>query len=240
MNTESSSSPGRPVGDSASDRMHADGNGSTGAVDVVVAVPDDATRSELRGWLEQHGGFVIAAEKSNAMQALGATLFHSPRVCLLAVDIPGDLEARIKSIRAERPKTRIGILARSADEPGLLRAVLAGADGVLLTGEPPATFAAEVHALARGERVLPPEGGDSDERELVGRTAERQIDEPDYFSPSSEHTPLVLAGLQSDGPLTAAVLYVPRFSRHLRRRLRSRMPLSEAWESARDRMREYR
>ena len=96
---------------------------------------------------------MVAAEKTNATQALGATLFHRPRVCLLGIDLPGELDARTKSMRAERPDTRIGIIAHSADQPGLLRAVLAGADGVLLTSDPPETFIAELTALARGERA---------------------------------------------------------------------------------------
>lgn len=38
---------------------------------------------------------------------------------------------------------------------------------------------------------------------------------------------------------TATLLYVPRFVRHLYRRLRSRMPFRLAWASARTRMRQY-
>jgi len=37
----------------------------------------------------------------------------------------------------------------------------------------------------------------------------------------------------------ATVLYVPRFVRHLYRRLRCRMPFRLAWASARTRMRQY-
>jgi len=40
--------------------------------------------------------------------------------------------------------------------------------------------------------------------------------------------------------LNRAVFYIPRFRRHLRRRLRSGMPLGAAWQSTRIRMREYR
>jgi hypothetical protein len=42
------------------------------------------------------------------------------------------------------------------------------------------------------------------------------------------------------GPLNRTVFYVPRFTRHLRRRLRSNMSFMMAWRSARRRMREYR
>ncbi len=240
MNTDSSSQPGRPLRASAADQLSVDRNGSTPPVAVVLATHDDSLRSELCARFEQDGGFVLAAAKTNATQALGATLFHSPRVCLLALDLPGELAARIKSIRAERPETRIGILVRSAAQPGLLGAVLAGADGVLMTSKPPKTFAAEVHALARGERIRPTGGSELDDHEPAGQAAQLEIDELEYFSPSSRRTPLVITGQHSEGRLTAAVLYVPRFSSHLRRRLRSRMPLSVAWESARQRMGDYR
>jgi len=42
------------------------------------------------------------------------------------------------------------------------------------------------------------------------------------------------------GWLNRTVLYVPRFARHLRRRLRSGMSLGRAWRSARLRMHDYR
>jgi hypothetical protein len=40
--------------------------------------------------------------------------------------------------------------------------------------------------------------------------------------------------------LNRTVYYVPRFTRHFRRRLRSNMSLGHAWRSARQRMHEYR
>jgi DNA-binding NarL/FixJ family response regulator len=246
MNTESSSRQGRPFGGSASDQMPVDRNGSTPPVDVVLATHDDSLRSELAGRLARHGGFVVAAEKTNATQALGATLFHSPRVCLLGVDLPGELESRIRSIRAERPETRIGILASSADQPGLLRAVLAGAGGVLLTSDPPETFMAELSALARGERVLPPEGSegtiddgaptDSAPADTVEPMDGTELDS----STPTDGTPALAAEAPRDSWLKATVLYLPRFFHHLRRRLRAHMPLPIAWSSARERMWDYR
>ena len=245
MNTESSSGQGLPAGHSASNQTAVDQNGSTPLMDVVLATHDDSVRSDLRGQLERDGGFVVAAEKTNATQALGATLFHSPRVCLLSVDLPGELEARIRAIRSERPDTRIGILARSADQPGLLRAVLAGADGVLLTTDPPQTFMKELRALARGERVLPPEGSELPSTgariEPKAETVADPIDEADPgFLDASEDAPVLVAEQPRDSWLKATVLYLPRFFRHFRRRLRARMPVSIAWSSARERMWDYR
>ncbi len=52
--------------------------------------------------------------------------------------------------------------------------------------------------------------------------------------------PLGPDGLSPDlTRFTATLLYVPRFVRHLYRRLRSRMPFRPAWASARTRMRQY-
>ncbi|HLJ03381.1 MAG TPA: hypothetical protein VKT31_08060 [Solirubrobacteraceae bacterium] len=39
--------------------------------------------------------------------------------------------------------------------------------------------------------------------------------------------------------MNRTVYYVPRFMRHLRRRVRSNMSLGQAWRSARQRMQEY-
>jgi len=41
------------------------------------------------------------------------------------------------------------------------------------------------------------------------------------------------------GFVNRTVYYVPRFMRHLRRRVRSNMSLGQAWRSARQRMQEY-
>lgn len=239
MNTERSSRQRGLSDHPRSEQMSVDRIEST-TVDVVLASPDGSVRSRLRARLEQHGGFVVAAEKANATQALGSTLFHSPRVCLLDIDLPGALEDRIKSMRAERPDTRIGILAHSADQPGLLGAVLAGADGVLLTSESHETFAAQVQALARGERVLPPDRSESDGAETASPPPEPKASRSEYSRPSRHGTPLALTTQHHDRLLRASVLYVPRFSRHPRRRLRSGMSLSAAWKSARVRMRDYR
>jgi DNA-binding NarL/FixJ family response regulator len=244
MDTERSSQAGRSLDGSASDQLSLDRNGSAPPVGVVLATHDEAIRIELGVRLARHGGFVVVAEKTNATQALGATLFHSPRICLLGIDLPGELEARIKSIRAERPDTRIGILARSADQPGLLGAVLAGADGVLLTSDPAETFLAELGALARGERVLPPEGSAEPDAAAASDPAGEgfeSIDETDQDSlTDADGTPVPLAEQPRDSWLGATVRYVPRFVHHLRRRLRAGMPLAIAWSSTRERMWDYR
>jgi DNA-binding NarL/FixJ family response regulator len=241
MNMDGSRS-GQPLGGATPDQISVDQHGPPDSVNVVLAAHGDSLRAALRARLEQHGGFVVAAEKTNATQALGATLFHSPRVCLLGIDLPGELDSRITSMRAERPETRIGILAHSADQPGLLRAVLAGADGVLLTSDPPETFIAELRALARGERVIPREGSEAPRDDSPDFEREAPADPLDELEPlaGSEAIPELVAAAPRDSWLKATVLYLPRFVRHLRRRLRADMPLPIAWSSARERMWDYR
>ena len=45
---------------------------------------------------------------------------------------------------------------------------------------------------------------------------------------------------ENHGLLNRTVFYVPRFTRHLRRRLSSNMTFSQSWRSARQRMHDYR
>jgi hypothetical protein len=58
--------------------------------------------------------------------------------------------------------------------------------------------------------------------------------------PREEGLLLPVQPTQNYSLMNRTVFYVPRFTRHLRRRLRSHMRLSEAWQSTRTRMLDYR
>jgi hypothetical protein len=58
----------------------------------------------------------------------------------------------------------------------------------------------------------------------------------------TEHdaAPVRIVVVSRRGWVNRTLLYVPRFARHLRRRMRAGMSLSSAWRSARVRMLDYR
>jgi DNA-binding NarL/FixJ family response regulator len=166
----------------------------------------------MREALEQDG-LIVVAEASSAIQAAAEVLRHSPQICLLGLDVAGYSITAIRQIVAKRPGTRIAVLAESTAESAVMRAIREGADGVLLTQTPPEGLSDAVRSLLRGEQPLP-----------KGLT-----------KPLGDERPR-----QRSNRVTWAILYVPRFARHLRRRLRSHMSLPSAWASTRLRMLDYR
>ncbi len=185
------------------------------AVTVVLGDSYRTRRERIREALEQDG-FVVLAEANSAIQAAAHVLRYGPQICLLGVDATGYSISAIREIAAKRPGTRIAVLAQSTAESKVIRAIREGADGVLLTQTPPEELAEAVRSLLRGEQPLP--GG--------------------LTKPFGDERPQRLR--QPSNRVTWAILYVPRFTRHLRRRLRLNMSLRTAWASTRQRMLDYR
>jgi two-component system, NarL family, response regulator DesR len=258
------------------------GSEDAAAATVVLSAADESVRRTLYAALGRTAHSVVA-ERNTAQRALGAVLVHRPTLCLIDADLPGEVDVTIRSMLETRPGTRIGILAHSVEQPGLLRALRAGADGVLLTVAPPGELASEIEALVRGEQVLPGDLGDhlADAPVTITPRPLREIGEPATSAFGSPEPPPVVeqpvAGTRlpvdheppnpparkqdeseleslpklrprqphvpdtssGEGQLAGLVRYAPRFARHLRRRIRSDMPLSAALQSTRARMRDY-
>ena len=77
-------------------------------------------------------------------------------VVLVAGSLNGELEAICRGIRSLVPRPRTLVLDSGRDEDTLLRAIEAGADGYLSGASGLHGLADAVHALARGESVVPP------------------------------------------------------------------------------------
>jgi DNA-binding NarL/FixJ family response regulator len=185
---------------------------------VVLAHDRSPTGRDIREALEDDG-FVVSAEAGSASQVVEEVVNREPQICLLDVDLPGGSTQAIEEIVAERPGTRIGVIADSTSRQRVIRAIRAGADGVVLTRTPPEEVPAAVRALLHGEQPLP---------RALRRSIEDELQE------------LARSNSRDPRSLGATLLYVPRFARHLVRRLRSRMPLEAAWASALQRMQTYR
>jgi DNA-binding NarL/FixJ family response regulator len=204
------------------------------AVTIVVATDDAGMRANLEAGLEL-GGFALLADKDDATRAVGAVLVHRPRVCLLDVDLPGDVLGCVSSISSERPDTRIAILAKDTANETLPGLVDAGIDGVLLAGDSPGNIAAGINAIAHRIPILPPHL-----RHRVPAQPWLPDAPPGEVEAVDSHAPAAPARRGPKRRTGNALLYLPRFLHHLRRRRRSNMAFSEAWSSARARMRDYR
>jgi DNA-binding NarL/FixJ family response regulator len=187
------------------------------AVTVVLAEQDQASRLALRLALERQG-FSVVAEAADGDEALAAVFHYQPQVCVLELELPGGGVHTIEQISTEQPGTRIATLTDAAGSHDALRAIRAGADGYLLASTAPDRLSRALKAMLRGETVIP-------------RAVTTQL--------VSELRDPVVRPARRRGPLWV-LLYIPRFLRHFRRRLRSRMKVAVAWESTRERMQAYR
>jgi DNA-binding NarL/FixJ family response regulator len=189
------------------------------SVTVVLSDHDHEMCEDVKCAL-QGAGFTVVAEAPDAEGAVKAALRHRPEICLLETDLPGTAVAAIREIVSELPDTRIGMLAESTTDKRALRAIKAGADGVLAVAAPTEKLTAAAWALARGELPLP--------RALTARVVEEW------------RRPAPLPAVKRQAKPVRALLYPFRFVRHLRRRQRSQMGFKEAWASAKARMELYR
>lgn len=198
-------------------RVGRDASGS-GGLKVVLAGNDPLAMTRVCDALEE-AGFLVVAKVHTAKQAIEAVLRHHPQVCLLEADVVGDSLDASRQIRFRTPETKIALIAASAPEQEVFRAIEMGVDGYLLKSISKERLAAALRAVGRGEPALP--------RAVVARLVAQLRESAERTRPHH-------------GALNRTLLYVPRFIRHLFRRLRADMPVSAAWHSARARMWNYR
>lgn len=196
-----------------------EGVGDRDSYEIVVAEDDALTLALVRESLERDG-FRVVAEAKDAAEAVEAALRHRPHVMLLEVDLPGDGIAASRAIRSQIPGARIAMLAGYSAEDDVLRAINAGANGYLLKSTTQGRMPSALRAVARGETALP--------RSVTERLVQELHD-----AQTAHRRP-------AHGRVNRTLLYAPRFLKHFHRRLRSRMPVSAAWLSARNRMQAYR
>ena len=95
---------------------------------VVLADVETPMRTGLRTALRA-AGFTILAEAGDATRAVQAALAHRPRVCVLAVALPGDGIAAAEQIHQLVPENPPADPDRRPSRPGDVDALRAGADG---------------------------------------------------------------------------------------------------------------
>jgi DNA-binding NarL/FixJ family response regulator len=93
----------------------------------------------------------VAGEVDELERLVAETL---PEVVLMPTGTTSDGVEHIRRIRAASPTTRIVLLA-ARDEPDLYRALRAGGSGYVGVADGPATIAAAVRSVCRGQLVIP-------------------------------------------------------------------------------------
>ncbi|KRG87907.1 response regulator [Stenotrophomonas daejeonensis] len=125
-----------------------------------VLIVDDHTlvRAGLCRLLQGFAGVEVAAEASNAEQALELALQHHPDVVLLDLSLPGrsGLEA-LSDIRTRLPRARVVMMSMHDDTQHVRDALDRGAAGFVVKDAAPQELELALHAACSGQVFLSPQ-----------------------------------------------------------------------------------
>jgi DNA-binding NarL/FixJ family response regulator len=130
---------------------------------VVLADDHAPTRVGVRAAIEREG-FRVVAEVASGHAAIDAVAEHSPDVCLLDINMPGNGIRAAAEIAQRAPGTVIVMLTVSRDDADLFQSLRAGAAGYLLKDTDPERLPHALRGVLDGEAALP--------RSLVARVIE--------------------------------------------------------------------
>lgn len=120
----------------------------------MLADDHPPTRAGVRAALEQ-SGFAVVAEVSDAAGAIEAASEHTPDVCLLDINMPGNGISAAASITHRNPDVAVVMLTVSRDDSDLFDALRAGALGYLLKDTDPDRLPFALKGVLEGEAALP-------------------------------------------------------------------------------------
>jgi DNA-binding NarL/FixJ family response regulator len=126
---------------------------------ITVLLADDhaMARRGIREFLERDERLRIVAEAGEGNQALALAQQYHPDVLVLDIQMPGKTGIEVsRAIRAAGQPAGILILTAYDDQPYIVSALQAGANGYVLKTANPDELVAAVHAVYEGQSVLDP------------------------------------------------------------------------------------
>lgn len=129
----------------------------TAPVRLLLVDDHEVLRIGLRTLFSEAGGFQVVGEAGTMAAAVAEAARANPHVALMDVRLPdgSGIEA-CRTIRAQRPETRVLFLTSFADDEAVLASILAGADGFLLKEVGSDELLRAVKTVAGGQSVLDP------------------------------------------------------------------------------------
>jgi DNA-binding NarL/FixJ family response regulator len=127
-----------------------------GRIRVLVADDHPVVRAGLVAVIAEHTGMILVAQAENGERAVTLFREHRPDVVLMDLRMPVmDGVGAIRAITAEFPAARILALTTYEGDADIRRALEAGALGYLLKDMLLTEVITAVHAVRRGERMIP-------------------------------------------------------------------------------------
>ena len=127
----------------------------TGTISLVLADDHAVVRRGVREFLEADLTLRVAAEAGDGVQALALALDLKPDVLVLDIQMPGKSGIDVaREVRAAGLDIAILMLTAYDDEPYIVSALRAGANGYVLKTAEPEELIEAVHAVHEGQSVL--------------------------------------------------------------------------------------
>lgn len=124
---------------------------------VVLADDHAVVRKGIRDFLEQPGDIIVVAEAANGDRAVELIRAHQPDVAVLDIQMPGRTGLEVtRIVRGERRPVGVLILTAHDDDPFILSALRAGANGYVLKTAEPEDLVAAVRDVHEGQSALDP------------------------------------------------------------------------------------
>jgi DNA-binding NarL/FixJ family response regulator len=127
---------------------------------VILADDHGVVRKGIREFLEESRGeprIAVVAEASNGDEALSAIREHRPDVAVLDIQMPGRTGLEVtRTVRAEQLPIGVLILTAYDDDPFVMTALQAGANGYVLKTAEPEDLVEAVRAVHEGQSALDP------------------------------------------------------------------------------------
>ena len=128
----------------------------SGRIRVLVADDHPVVRSGLVAVIAEQTGLALVAQAENGERAVALFREHRPDVVLMDLRMPVmDGVGAIRAITTQFPAARILALTTYEGDADIRRALEAGARGYLLKDMLLTEVIAAIHAVRRGERVVP-------------------------------------------------------------------------------------
>lgn len=127
------------------------------AIRVVLADDHAVVRQGIRDFLEEAGDIAVVAEASDGEEATALIRQHQPDVAILDVRMPAATGIEVtRRVRQESPATGVLILTAYDDDPFVLAALQAGANGYVLKTAEADEIIAAVRTVHSGQSALDP------------------------------------------------------------------------------------
>lgn len=129
----------------------------TEKISVVLVDDHDLVRAGTRQYLERSDTIEVVGEAEDGLSAQAVLIDAQPQVALVDIKMPnrGGIDLA-RWIRAELPKTKVIMLSAYDDDPYIMAALEAGANGYVLKNTSPKKLIRAVETVMEGGSALDP------------------------------------------------------------------------------------